>query len=323
MSEDGMSARCGAEMAPDWRSGTSEEDAGALLERCRAELAAETPKVGRMFREGMEAGEWTVMGFMARGGSSEVYCARRRRDGLTAVLKVLHREEEGPRKRFLREAAFLEGNPGAAFPAFYGAGETERRPWMALERLEEYPLPEGDGAVAKYVLEVGEAVAALHAKGWVHRDIKPANILRRETDGRAVLADFGLLAELGGEPWSGEGLSVVNGRAVGVGTPGYAAPEQFCGGELSARTDVFSLGVLVNRCFKGKPPAAWREIVLLAAHSQPEFRYESVEAMMHAIRERHEGKEKWRSESETWARTAEHWARVAEGWLRKVEETDR
>ncbi|MBR6022653.1 MAG: serine/threonine protein kinase [Kiritimatiellae bacterium] len=286
MVEDGMAARCGEEREADGVAAAFEAEAGALLERCRAELAAEATRTKRVFPEGAEAGEWTVMGFLGRGGSSEVYCARRRRDGLTAALKVLYRQEEGPRKRFWREAQFLAGCEGAAFPAFYGAGETLGRAWMALERLEEYPLPEGDAAVARYVLEVGEAVSALHAKGWVHRDIKPANVLRRAADGRAVLADFGLLAPLGGAAWSGERLSVVDGRAVGVGTPGYAAPEQFDGGELSARTDVFSLGVLVNRCFGGKPPAAWREIVLLAAHSQPEFRYESVEAMMRAVRGR-------------------------------------
>lgn len=262
------------------------DEVEALLEGCREALAEELPRERRLFPEGMQAGEWTVKGFLGRGGSAEVYCAVRRGDGLRAVLKVLHRGGEAPRKRFLREARFLAGNPGEGFPAFFGAGETEGRLWMALERLEEYPLPEGDEAVARYVLEVGEAVAALHAKGWVHRDIKPTNILRRPGDGRAVLADFGLLAAMDGSRRIGDGLSVVDGRAVGVGTPGYAAPEQFDGGELSARTDVFALGVLVSRCFHGKVPAAWREIVLLAAHSQPEFRYESVGAMMAAVRGR-------------------------------------
>ena len=272
MEKKEMSAMCG---------GTA---IGALLEQCRAELAAETAGMERLFPEGTEAGEWTVMGFLARGGSSEVYCARRRRDGLTGVLKVLWRDEEAPRKRFLREAAFLAGNPGAAFPAFHGAGETAGRPWMALERLEECPLPEGEAGVTRYLLEVGEAVAALHARGWVHRDIKPANILRR-ADGHAVLADFGLIAPLGNDAGTGEvRLSVVDGRVVGVGTPGYAAPEQLGGGEASARVDVYALGMLANRCFRGAPPAAWREIVLRAASGVQELRYGSVGEMMDAIR---------------------------------------
>ena len=211
---------------------------------------------GRLWREGREVGEWTVAGFVGRGGSAEVYCARHRRLGTAAVLKVLWRDEAGPKERFLLETRFLMESGGGAFPAFYGAGEEDGRPWMAMELLEEYPLPSGDKAVAIYLLDVARAVEELHRRGWVHRDLKPRNILRRASDGHAVVADFGLLkriaenlaAETAAERVS---PSILDGREMGVGTPGYAAPEQFAGGEATPATDVHALGMLAQKSLQG------------------------------------------------------------------------
>lgn len=267
------------------------EDAGVLLERFREGIAARMPKTKLFFHEGDIVGEWTVKGLLGRGGSAEVYAAIREGDGLAAVLKVQlppeqahHRGDTVARVRFSREAHFLEGHPGKSFPAFYGQGEVADRLWMALERLEDFPLPEGEAAVRRYLLEVGEAVAALHSMGWVHRDIKPKNILRR-ADGHAVLADFGLITQLEEERDEGTGrLSMVGGRAVGVGTPGFASPEQLSGGAATVRADVYALGILANECFHRAPPRAWQEIVLRAASGVQELRYATVEEMMAAIR---------------------------------------
>jgi hypothetical protein len=271
----------------------AEVDAGALLERFRTGLTREgllelAGAAGRrLVPEGAQLGEWRVGGFLGRGGSAEVYCARHSLLGTQAALKVLWREEPQPKERFLREARFLAGRPGASFPMFLGAGETEGRPWMALELLEAYPLPSKDAEVAKYMLEVGAAVAALHAAGWLHRDIKPENVLRR-ADGHAVLADLGLLKKFrtGGDEKAGGGastVSVVDGHPVGVGTPAYAAPEQFAGGEATPAMDVHALGILGNTCFGGNPPKDWKRILSKATNTVPGWRYPTVEAMMRAI----------------------------------------
>ena len=238
-------------------------DADAMLERFRAGLSASERLAfagaagRRMIPEGTRMGAWTVGGFLGRGGSAEVYCARHRRLGTSAALKVLWREKPQPKARFLREVRFLARRPGASFPTFLGSGESAGRAWMALELLEAYPLPSEDEEVARYLLEVGAAVEALHAAGWLHRDIKPGNILRR-ADGHAVLADLGLLKQYGKAKATGKGsgvarstVSVVDGRPVGVGTPGYAAPEQFDGGEATPATDVYALGILGDACFGG------------------------------------------------------------------------
>lgn len=241
----------------------------------------------RLLEEGSEAGEWQVRGFLARGGSSEVYCASHRLLGTPAVLKVLRNPDPRHRERFRREAKFLMANLGPSFPALHGTGETGGHPWIALELLEEYPLPETDAAVARYLLDIGEGLSFLHRKGWLHRDVKPGNVMCR-ADGHAVLIDFGLLKEIGEDPEAGtdSGLSVVDGRAVGVGTPGYAAPEQFGGGPATPSMDVYALGMLANRCFGGRPPRAWQRIVLKAT-APLGFRYDGVAGMMAAIRHRH------------------------------------
>ena len=160
---------------------------------------------------------------------------------------------------------------------------------MALELLEEYPLPSKDADVARYLLEVAAGVAVLHARGYVHRDLKPANILRREAGGHAVLIDFGLIKSIDESPVPvADGLSVADdGRAVGAGTPGYAAPELFGGGEATPVVDVYALGMIADRCFGGHPPRAWTRIVAKATQSLPRLRYPGMEEFMRAVRQRH------------------------------------
>ncbi|MBR6021790.1 MAG: protein kinase [Kiritimatiellae bacterium] len=275
---------------------TGFEDSDELLEgylaRTGGVAAGEASDRDRLWREGREVGEWTVAGFVGHGGSAEVYCARHRRLGTSAVLKVLWRDGDGPRERFLRETRFLMESGGGSFPAFYGAGEEDGRPWMAMELLEEYPLPSSDAGAAAYLLDVARGVEALHRHGWIHRDLKPRNILRRAADGRAVLADFGLLKKIAENPvaeTASERISpsVVDGREVGVGTPGYAAPEQFAGGAATPATDVHALGMLADECFGGKPPRAWDRIIRRATGSLPRQRYADAVAFARAIRRRH------------------------------------
>jgi formylglycine-generating enzyme required for sulfatase activity len=258
-----------------------------LAEKGR-ELAAAEPS--HLWKPGRQVGEWRITAFLARGGSSEAYCARHIRLGTPAVLKVLWRDEEAPRARFARETAFLMGAPDPAFPAFYGTGEEDGRPWMAMESLGEAPLPEKDAEAAEYLADVAHGVAVLHARGWVHRDLKPRNILVREADGHAVLIDFGLLKpveEGEKEVASGSGLSVVEGHAVGVGTPGFAAPEQFAGGETTPAADVYALGMLAEACFGGKPPRAWNRIIRRATAALPRQRYRDAAAFLNAVKTRH------------------------------------
>lgn len=280
--EEGAGEECAPEPAPRWHEGAGREHGVRAARR------------KRLLPEGSWAGEWQVRGLLARGGSAEVYCACHRDTGAAAVLKVLWNDKPHLRERFRREQELLMGNPGPSFPAAYGTGSTGGHPWIALERLEAFdPLPNRDADVARCLLEVAEGAATLHAKGWIHRDIKPANVMRRPSDGRAVLIDFGLAKAFddGGDasgvlPDDGE-LSVVDGQVLALGTPGYAAPEQRDGGRMTPATDVYALGMLAARCLGERMPRAWKRIVLKATAARPQFRYGSMAELSRAIRRRH------------------------------------
>ena len=237
---------------------------------------------------GERVGDWTVRAFLGRGGSAEVFRAENVVTGIVGALKVLYRTDDRSRERFRREARIIAETRSAAFPLFYGAGECDGRFYIAEELLEPITLPADDAAVARYILGVAAGVEALHRRGFVHRDLKPGNVLMRPATGESVLIDMGLAK--GGEDAPqihGEPLSVVDGHAVGVGTPGFSAPEQFTGGKVSAATDIHALGVLVDACFKGKPPKAWADIIRRSTSSIPGQRYASVAEFVRAVRRRH------------------------------------
>ena len=259
---------------------------------------------------GTEIGGWRIAGFIGRGGSSEVYCVKNCSTGEPAALKILHRTERQHLDRFAREVHFLETHAGMAvspsvgsrvprdrhFPRFFAKGTYDRRPYVVQELLEPLPLPRSEREIARFFCSVAEGVSELHALGLVHRDIKPANILWRLVGSRVprdrrpavpVIIDFGLLKEISIAPVrSGDNLSVVDGREVGVGTPRYAAPEQFAGGEATPATDIHALGRLAYECFEGRPPRIWARIIRRATSSIPKERYQTAGDFIRAIRHR-------------------------------------
>ncbi len=259
---------------------TTEQTVEKWLERhAPIEASGEIP-------DGAIVDGWRIAALVARGGSGEVYRAVHTETGQVAALKILHRDDDVARTRFALEIRLLSENSSPFLPAFFGAGEYMGRPWCAMEFLEPFPLPSRDAAVASFVTDVCRAAAALHARGYVHRDIKPANILSR--NGVPVLLDLGLAKATGGSAVPlGPALSIVDGHAVGVGTPGYSAPEQFTGGDISPAADIHAIGVLASTCFGGRPPGIWRKIIRRATSSLPDERYPNVGSLARAVRLRH------------------------------------
>lgn len=217
-------------------------------------------------------GDWRLTAFLARGGTAEVYCAEHVRLGTPAAVKIGPLERTA---RFMREAKLLAELTSLAFPRFLGYGEAYGRVYLVEELLEPGDLPSEDRSVADYLCRLCAGLAELHARGIVHRDLKPANILVR-SDGAPVIVDLG--------------LSTDDPLGEGAGTPGYAAPEQWMGEEVTPTADVHALGVLANACFGDHPPRVWRAIIRHATSSIAHERYENVGSFARAIRRRHQGR---------------------------------
>ena len=236
---------------------------------------------------GAALGEWRVTAFLGSGGNAEVYRVVRNADGLAAAAKVLLREDDASKKRFLQEVALLSAQMGRHFAKFYASGEVNGRPYHVCELLEPVDLPENECEIADYLLTVCKTVDALHRAGLIHRDIKPSNIMRR-VNGELVLIDLGLVKDAVKSSSPERDVSIADGKAVAIGTPRFAAPEQMIGGEVTAAVDVHAIGRLADVAFRSDPPSSWLPIIRRATSSIPTQRYPSADALCSAIRHRND-----------------------------------
>ncbi|MEV7339591.1 serine/threonine-protein kinase [Streptomyces sp. NPDC093544] len=202
-------------------------------------------------------GPYEVLGRLGAGGMGEVYLAESRA-GLRLAVKVVraeHAEDRTFRARFRQEvrAAQTVGGTGTYTARVVDADPEGERPWMATEFvdgpnlrdavLDGGPLPED--AVLTFAAALGEALAAIHAKGMVHRDLKPSNILLAP-DGPRVI-DFGIVRALEATAMTRTGTL--------VGSVGYVSPEQIRNGsEVGPPSDVFALGAVLAYASSGREP---------------------------------------------------------------------
>ncbi len=228
---------------------------------------------------------WEVVAFLAQGGHGEVYQGRHTTLQIPLALKYA-KGEKG--KRLLLEGQLLAELHHPMFPTVYGLRTIEGGCVLAEELLEPYPLPTRPRAVAQLMYQLCDGLAYLHAQGWIHRDLKPSNLMCRK-GGDPVIVDLGLAKRLSAV---GDGIPsdlslLSNGHALGLGTPGYAAPEQLSGDPITTATDIHALGVLMSQCFAGKIPLTWRAILRRATTALPKLRYRTTADLARAIRFRH------------------------------------
>lgn len=205
------------------------------------------------------------------GGMGVVYRARDERLGRDVALKILSAEtldSTSAHQRFLREAQLCATLNHPHIVTIYEIEEADGYHFIAMEfvegetlrkRLERGPLEIGE--VIRIGADVAEALDAAHSVGLIHRDIKPANILLTRA-GRAKVADFGLAKrmEAPGDGSSPNAMTpaptVSNLTQAGAvaGTVSYMSPEQTRGDVLDARSDLFSLGVVLYQAATGRLP---------------------------------------------------------------------
>jgi serine/threonine protein kinase len=211
-------------------------------------------------------GRYLIQSELGRGGMGVVLAAHDETLGRDVALKLLLPEMMSSNEileRFCNEArslARLESRHVVKVLDFNLISQPERcagLPFMVLELLRgqdlfSYAREQGTlppGRVVRLALQACDGLAAAHAAGIIHRDLKPENLfIAIEADGSEVLKvlDFGVAR--------GRGARVLTGNQIGVGSPGYMAPEQVEGSrQLDARCDIWALGVVMYELLAQQP----------------------------------------------------------------------
>lgn len=200
------------------------------------------------------ARRYRIVSRLGKGGMGEVFRADDIVLGQAVALKFLPEAAKTNTNfltRFYDEVRIARQISHPNVCRVYDIGEINGHPYLSMEYIDGEDLASllrrigrlpGDKA-AEFARKMCAGLAAAHAQGVLHRDIKPGNIM---IDGRGEprITDFGLAAV----------ASAVEGAEIRNGTPAYMAPEQLEGREVSARSDIYALGLVFHEMFTGKPP---------------------------------------------------------------------
>lgn len=253
--------------------------------------------------ESPEVEGFSEISYLARGGFSTVWRARRVADGVPVALKIPHQTNPEIAERLELEAAALQSLDHPHIVRLLEVtADTAGAPVLVMELVDGPPLTtqlpdkgfDFDHAL-QILLPVLDAIAHAHSRGIVHRDLKPSNILLA-ADGTPKVSDFGLAQSLHTQQIA---FSLTR-SGVLAGTVEYLAPERYePGNESSSAADIFALGIILYELLTGRPPrGAWQpvaqikridvrvdELILDAIRADPADRLPSATAFRQRLEE--------------------------------------
>lgn len=201
---------------------------------------------------------YTLSRPIATGGMAEVFAATQHSLGREVAVKVMKDGDALGAERFMQEARLVAALNHPHIVHIYDVGRLEDgRPYLSMELLAggdlRHRLQTGltDADIRRILRQLAEGLLVVHRASIVHRDIKPANILFR-ANGDAVLSDFGIAK-------SAHVDSDLTQAGTVVGSPAYSSPEQVSALPLDARSDLYSLGVVLLEMLLGSNPFRGRD----------------------------------------------------------------
>jgi eukaryotic-like serine/threonine-protein kinase len=247
-----------------------DDQAKSFLEQPPGEVAAELLTSGTSrFLSGQLLNHYRIVEFLGAGGMGEVYLARDTKLDRPVAIKVLagpFTSDSDKVRRFEQEARAASALNHPNIVTIHEVGRADGVHYIVAEYIEGQTLrqrlaqsgPMKAGEALDVALQVASALDAAHAAGIVHRDIKPDNVMLRP-DRLVKVLDFGLakLSEpktfVSDRRLSDSAASHTNPGVV-MGTARYMSPEQARGLKVDARTDIWSLGVVLFEMLAGAPP---------------------------------------------------------------------
>jgi hypothetical protein len=219
---------------------------------------------------GRKLGKYTLESSLGEGGMAAVFRSHHPQFDRPVAIKILPPtvgQDPGFRARFEREGRTIAGLNHPNIIRVYDIDESDGLFYMVMDLLPggtlEARLREGRldrKWSTDVVLKMAEALDYAHTRGVIHRDIKPSNILL-DADGAPVLADFGIakLVQTESDP-------NLTGAGMVMGTPAYMAPEQLTGQPPDARSDIYSLGVVLYQLLTGHAPFTGDTTAVISGH---------------------------------------------------------
>ena len=265
---------------------------------------------------GDSLGQYQLVETIGSGGMATVYKAHQPKLDRYVAVKIMHQlflSDESFKSRFEREARIIAQLDHPNIVTIYDYDDVDGLPYLVMKYVDGQTLKQllKGGAltmddILNLIAPIADSLTYAHEQGILHRDVKPSNII---IDERSIpyLMDFGLarIAKAGESTMSAESI---------LGTPHYISPEQAQGGvELDARTDVYSLGVVIYELLVGQVPytgdtpyvivhkhiydppppptqvnpnisPAVEAVILKALEKEPKDRYPTANALVDALR---------------------------------------